>query len=112
MPPYLPWHRELVLLSGACEIACGLGLLVPPLTVAAAWGTIALLVAVFPANVHMALHPEGYADIARPWVWWARLPLQFVFIWWAYRHTRGEPRADRDEADAGRPAGGEGPGVA
>ena len=58
LPPYLPWHRELVYLSGACEIVLGGLLLVPPCSRYAAWGLIALLVAVFPANLHMALHPD------------------------------------------------------
>jgi uncharacterized membrane protein len=90
MPPYLPWHYELVLVSGAFEIAGGLGLLVPRLRVAAAWGLIALLVAVFPANVHMALHPELFPE-APPAVWWARLPLQGVLVAWAYWFTRRSP---------------------
>jgi uncharacterized membrane protein len=87
VPPYLPWRYELVLISGACEIAGGVGLLVPPLTAAAAWGLIALLAAVFPANVHMALHAEEF-PLAPPAVWWARLPFQAVLIAWAYWFTR------------------------
>ncbi len=87
MPPYLPWHYELVLISGAFEILGGIGLLVPRLTVAAAWGLIALLVAVFPANLHMALHPDQYPDIP-PAALWVRLPLQAVLIAWAYWFTR------------------------
>ena len=58
MPPYLPWHLGLVYLSGVFEVAGGIGLLVPRVRVAAAWGLIALYVAVFPANVHMALHAD------------------------------------------------------
>lgn len=91
MPPYLPWHEELVFVSGVFEILGGIGLLVPRLQVAAAWGLIALLVAVFPANVHMALHPEIGAERFPnfpPAVWWWRLPLQLVFIVWAYWFTR------------------------
>ena len=87
MPPYLPWHYELVLISGAFEILGGVGLLVPRLTVPAAWGLIALLVAVFPANLHMALHTEQYPDIP-PAALWGRLPLQAVLIAWAYWFTR------------------------
>src|SRR4051794_5162028 len=56
MPPYLPWHAELVYLSGACEIALGVLLLVPRCSRPAAWGLVALLVAVFPANIHMAVN--------------------------------------------------------
>src|SRR5262245_54939350 len=87
MPPYLPWHYELVLISGVFEILGGIGLLVPRLQVAAAWGLIALLVAVFPANVHMALHMEAYPQFA-PALLWVRLPLQAVFIAWAYWFTK------------------------
>jgi uncharacterized membrane protein len=89
MPPYLPWHYELVLISGAFEIIGGVALLVPRLQVAAAWGLIALLVAVFPANVHMALHAEAYPEIPAVLLW-ARLPFQAVFIAWAYWYTRSE----------------------
>ena len=80
MPPYLPQPRALVLISGAAEIAGGLGLLVPQLRRYAAWGLIALLVAVFPANVYMA--QEGI--MGPPWALWARLPMQAVLIWWVY----------------------------
>ena len=88
MPPSLPWPEALVQISGVCEIVGGLGLLVPRLRVAAAWGLIALLVAVFPANVYMAQHPEQFPGPA--WVWYARLPLQVVFIALVYRLTRRE----------------------
>lgn len=101
MPPYLPWHRELVLVSGAFEILGGAGLLIPPLTRAAAWGLIALLIAVFPANVHMALHPGAFPEIP-PAALWGRLPLQAALIAWAYRFTR-KPRASapRPPSDGG-----------
>ena len=87
MPPYLPWHLFLVYLSGFFEAALGLLLLVPKYTRLAAWGLIALLVAVFPANVQMALNPQLFPDIP-PVVLWLRLPLQAVFIFWAYLLTR------------------------
>ena len=90
MPPYLPWHRPLVELSGACEIGLGLLLLAPRWTRWASWGLIALLIAVFPANVHMAIHPELYPGIPVAALW-ARLPLQAVLIAWAYWHTRPGP---------------------
>lgn len=93
MPPYLPWHYELVLVSGAFEILGGVGLLVPKVRRAAAWGLIALLVAVFPANVHMAMHPEAFPEIP-PAAAWGRLPFQALFILWAYWFTR------RDEPGA------------
>jgi len=57
MPPYIPWHVAMVRVSGAFEILGGVGLLVPETRKAASWGLIALLVAVFPANIYMATHP-------------------------------------------------------
>lgn len=87
MPPYLPWHLELVYLSGLFEVVLGVLLLIPRTTALAAWGLIALLVAVFPANLHMAMNPELFPGIS-PVILWARLPLQGVFIAWAYWYTR------------------------
>lgn len=83
MPPYLPWHRELVFVSGVCEVMLGVLVLVPRMRRFAGWGLIALFVAVFPANVHMALHPEQFPNIP-PAALVARLPFQAVFILWAY----------------------------
>ena len=91
MPPYLPWHLALVYLSGFFESALGLLLLAPRFERAAAWGLVALLVAVSPANVHMALNPELYPEIP-PAVLWLRLPLQLALIAWAYRYTRSPAR--------------------
>jgi uncharacterized membrane protein len=86
MPPYLPWHRGLVLVSGACEIVLGGLLLVPRYSHYAAWGLIALLIAVFPANLYMAMNPDLYPRIS-PAALWVRLPLQGVLIAWAYWFT-------------------------
>lgn len=90
MPPYLPWHLELVYLSGVFEIVLGVLLLIPRTASWAAWGLIALLVAVFPANLHMALNPELFPELSST-VLWARLPLQAVLIAWAFWFT-SEPR--------------------
>ena len=87
MPPYLPWHLELVYISGVAEMSLGLLLLLRRWSVHAAWGLIALLIAVFPANIHMALHPELYPTLSTLGLW-LRLPLQGVLMWWAYRYTR------------------------
>lgn len=89
MPPILPAHLFLVYLSGAFEIALGVLLLVPRFTKLAAWGLIALFVAVFPANIYMAQHPELFPDISLTALR-LRLPLQFVLIAWAYWFTRHE----------------------
>jgi uncharacterized membrane protein len=91
MPPYLPWHLFLVYLSGFFEIVLGGMLLLTKLMRVAAWGMIALLIAVFPANVHMAVNPELYPEI-NPIALWIRLPLQGVLAAWAYWHTRGDAR--------------------
>ena len=90
MPPYLPLHLELVYLSGFFEAALGILLLIPRYSALAAWGLIALLVAVFPANVHMALHADLYPAFS-PALLWLRLPLQGVLIAWAYWFTGKAP---------------------
>lgn len=86
MPPYIPLHRAAVAVSGACEMAGGIGLLIPRLRRAAALGLLALLVAVFPANLNMALHPAQFG--ISPLLLWLRLPLQpllMAWVWWAAR---------------------------
>lgn len=85
MPPYLPFHLELVYLSGLFEIALGISLLIPRLSRIAAWGTIALLIAVFPANIYLYQHQEIVP--ASPTVHFVRLLLQGVLIFWAYCYT-------------------------
>jgi uncharacterized membrane protein len=89
VPPYIPWHPAMVAISGVCEIAGGVGLLIPALRRAAAWGLVALLIAVFPANLYMATDPvaTGTQSIS-PLIAWGRLPLQLVFIWWVLWSTR------------------------
>lgn len=87
MPPYLPWHLALVYVSGIAEVALGALLLVPRWSRLAAWGLVALLVAIFPANVYMAMHPEAFPDVA-PLLLYVRLPLQGVLILWAWWYTR------------------------
>jgi uncharacterized membrane protein len=84
MPSYLPAHALLVQISGVAEILGGIGILLPWTRRLAAWGLILLLVAVFPANLDVALH--GWPGVNLPgWILWCRLPLQPVFIWWIYR---------------------------
>lgn len=86
MPPYLPWHLFLVYLSGLFEIGLGFLLLVPKFTPLAGWGLIALLIAVFPSNIHMAINPQLFPEFS-PTLLWLRLPLQLVLIAWAYWYT-------------------------
>ena len=92
MPDYLPAHRELVLLSGAAEIAGGLGLLVPPTRRAAAWGIILLLLAIWPVHLWMIEHPGRFPGVPL-WVLWIRLPLQLPLIWWAWQYAKAEDDA-------------------
>jgi uncharacterized membrane protein len=87
MPSYVPAHRELVLASGVAEIAGGAGVLFARTRRLAGWWLIATLVAVFPANVQMAVHAERYRAVP-PALLWARLPLQALFIWVVRRATR------------------------
>ena len=86
MPPYLPLHKELVLVSGIFEVLLGVLLLVPAYSRWAAWGIVALLIAVFPANLYVFQHQELIP--ASPLVHLLRLPLQGVLILWAYWYTR------------------------
>jgi uncharacterized membrane protein len=85
VPPGFPSPRFLVVVSGLAEVAGGAGLLVPPLRRLAGWGLIALLIAVFPANIYMAMESAKFADLHLPtWTFWARLPLQAVMIAWVW----------------------------
>ncbi len=89
VPPQLPYPLGLVYLSGFYEILGGIGLLVPPVSQAAAWGLIALFIAVYPANINMAvnhIHIDHIPD--SPWVQVVRLPFQAVFIAWAWWYTK------------------------
>lgn len=87
MPPCLPWPNELVFISGVCEILLGVLVLFQKTKRFAAWGIILLLIVVFPANIQMMLN---YWKASNPHLWIAivRLPLQMLFIWWAYQFAK------------------------
>jgi uncharacterized membrane protein len=88
MPPYIPAHEAMVKISGICEMLGGVGLLFdPPIRTLAAWGLVALLIAVMPANIYMATNHGSFSDIP-VWVLYLRLPLQLPLIWWAWLYTR------------------------
>lgn len=85
MPPSVPWPAALISISGVAEIAGGLGLLLPRTRKLAAIGLIALLIAVFPANIYAAFHGMQIGGrTVPPWILWGRLPLQVVLIAWVY----------------------------
>lgn len=94
MPPWLPAHEALNFISGAAEIAGGIGILVPRTRNAAALGLILLLIAIFPANIHIALNGWPGMDIPS-WVLWARLPFQLLFIGWVLFSCPGLPAYSR-----------------
>lgn len=100
IPPELPNPEWLNVLSGLAEIVLGVYVLEPRTWVYAAWGIIALLVAVFPANVYAALHDvgaEGPGSGAGA-LNWVRLPFQAVLVTWAWWYTRDDPSPGRDAA--------------
>ena len=92
VPGYLPYPLALVYISGLFEVLFGVGLLIPRVSRYAAWGLIALFIAVFPANVNMAVNQLPFMGTVYPIGNWVRLPFQFVLILWAYWLTKGNER--------------------
>jgi uncharacterized membrane protein len=98
IPPYLPWPVELVYLSGAAEFVLGALVLLPQTRYHAAWGIIVLLIAVFPANIHIAVNNVplfGATEGAGIWNW-LRLPFQGIFIAWAWSYTQPDTLVDEE----------------
>lgn len=97
VPFYLPYPLALVYVSGFFEILGGIGLLLPPVSCAAAWGLVALFVAVFPANINMAVNQINLPGIpSSPVFQGIRLPLQAVLLAWAWWYT--QPTKDSGQA--------------
>ena len=89
VPPQFGDKFAMVYISGFFEILGAVGLLIPFVSVAAAWGLIALFIAVFPANIYQAIHSIPIENIPHhPLLYWFRLPFQAVFIAWAWWYTR------------------------
>lgn len=100
VPPMLPQPKLLVLVSGGAELLGGIGLLIPRFRRAAAFGLAILLVAVFPANIYMAVaHVPATGWLGNRWLQWLRIPVQFPLIWWAWQYTRSDG-ASRDKSTA------------
>ncbi len=91
MPAWLSAHAALVAISGVAEILGGIGVLVRTTRAFSAWGLILLLIAVFPANLYVALHGWPGVDIAA-WLLWVRLPFQPLLIWWVYGTCLKSPK--------------------
>ena len=88
VPAFLPAPLTLVYISGFFEILGGIGLQIPRVQRAAAWGLVALFIAVFPANVYMAVYQVPFNGVVYPIFGWVRLPLQAMLIYWAYVFTK------------------------
>jgi uncharacterized membrane protein len=89
VPPSLPAPLAIVYISGIAEILGGFGLLFPATRQAAAWGLVALLIAVLPANIYMAIaHLTAPGIMGHSWAQWLRIPLQAPLIYWAWIYTR------------------------
>ncbi len=92
MPPYIPFPATMIAISGVAEILGGIGVLIPKGFVfertraAAAWGLVALLIAIWPVHFNMCLHPEQFRAIPI-WALWLRLVLQVPLIAWAWYYT-------------------------
>lgn len=86
MPPSFPLHHEAVYISGLFEIIGGMGILIHRFRKIAGWGLFALLIAVYPANIYMAVTPSAFPEIPI-FILYLRLGLQFIFLYWAYTIT-------------------------
>jgi len=86
IPPYLPAPKALNIISGLAEIVLGILLCIPETSAYAAWGIIALLITIFPANVYMLRDKKAGMGVPK-WILILRLPLQLVLIWWAWLYT-------------------------
>ncbi|UFH46428.1 DoxX family protein [Flavobacterium galactosidilyticum] len=86
IPPSFPNPKLLNIISGLAEILLGIGLCIPIISNYAAWGVIALLIAVFPANIYMFTNQKASMGLPK-WVLLLRIPLQLLLIFWAYQYT-------------------------
>jgi uncharacterized membrane protein len=86
IPPYFPNPKALNILSGIAEIILGIGLCVPIVSNFAAWGVIALLIAIFPTHLYMYFNLKAGMGLPK-WFLFLRMPLQLGLIYWAYQYT-------------------------
>ncbi len=86
MPPWIPYPQFLIFISGVIEVILGVAVMWPPTTSLAAWGIVALLIAVLPPHIHMIQNHKQWVMIPT-WALWLRLPLQGALMLWAYSFT-------------------------
>lgn len=86
IPPYFPNPKALNTISGIAEIVLGIALCIPQLSGVAAWGVIALLIAIFPTHLYMYFDPKASMGLPK-WVLLLRMPVQFGLMFWAYQYT-------------------------
>lgn len=86
IPPALPSPNTINSISGLAEVLLGIALCIPLLSQWAAWGIIALLIAIFPANIYMLTNAKARMGVPK-WLLLLRLPLQVILIAWAYLYT-------------------------
>lgn len=92
MPPYIPWHREVILVTGVLELMAAAGLWIGRVRVLTAWCLVAYFVAIIPAHLHIAVNGVAMFGISDPRLLWGRLALQAVFVAAAFRLTREDAR--------------------
>jgi uncharacterized membrane protein len=91
MPPFVPAPRMMISVSGVAELLGGIGMLIPRTARLASWWLAALLLAIFPANIYVAISGVNAAGLpSSPWYTWSRLPFQLVFLWWVLASVRKE----------------------
>jgi uncharacterized membrane protein len=97
MPPFVMAPEAMIFVSGLGELLGGLGLLIPQTARLAAWCLVVLLIAIFPANIYVAISGVNAAGLpSSPWYTWSRLPFQLVFIWWVLTATSSGPGYTRN----------------
>jgi uncharacterized membrane protein len=94
MPSFIPWHVEIVWITGVLEVVLGIMVLIPAWVRVASWGLILLLITIFPANINMAFNENLHFGISPIWLY-LRLPLQFVLIAWAYGYTKSSKVSEK-----------------
>jgi len=86
MPLYIPYHKELVYLSGIAEITVGIGILFSQTRILSLWAIISMLIIFIPVHIHMLINKKASLKLPKS-ILILRLLLQFVFIYWVFSYT-------------------------